>query len=140
MKQLITMFAVMYLIISVNFSFAAAEKTADSASAAKSASVYSGKPGNMEMMMKCPMMKQQKDIKALLRNILQLQQRSLTASSKEKVKIKEEIADLIKKIDTMPDKMDCPMMNMKQEAVPSDKKALPENQTKEEAKPSEHKH
>jgi len=135
-----TTFAIMSLIISVNFSFAADEKTVDSASAVKSASVYSGKPGNMEMMMKCPMMKQHKDIKDMLRNILQLQQRSLIASSKEKAKIKEEIADLIKKIDTMPDKMDCPMMNIKQEDVTSDKKALPENQTKEEAKPSEHKH
>lgn len=139
MKRLITMLAIMSLIISVNISFAADEKTADSASAAKSASLDARKQGSMEMMMKCPMMKQQKDMKALLRNILQLQQRSLTASSKEKVKIKEDIADLIKKIDAMPDKMDCPMMNMKQD-VSSDKKALPEEQTKQEAKPSEHKH
>jgi len=138
MKRLIMILTIMSLIIYVNFAFAEDEKTSDSASSAKSASVNPCKQGNMGMM-KCPMMNQNKDIKALLRDILQLQQRSLTASSKEKVKIKEEIADLIKKIDAMPDKMDCPMMNKKQD-VSSDKKALPEEQTKEEAKPSEHKH
>ena len=138
MKRLITILTIMSLIISVNFAFAEDEKTSDSASTAKSASVNHGKQGNMGMMI-CPMMNQHKDIKALLREILQLQQRSLNASSKEKIKIKEEIADLIKKVDAMPDKMDCPMMNKKQD-VSSDKKALPDEQTKEEAKPSEHKH
>jgi hypothetical protein len=140
MKKLITLLAIMSFIISASFSFAENGKTADSTSAVKSTSVYPGNSSKMEMMMKCPMMKQQQDIKALLRNILQLQQRGLTASSGEKVKIKEEIAGLIKNIDKMPDKMDCPMMNMKQEDVSSDKKTLPEKQTKEEAKPSEHKH
>jgi hypothetical protein len=139
MKRFITVLAIMSMIISVNFAFAEDEKISNSASSAKSASVSSCKHGNMEMMMKCPMMNQHQDIKALLRDILQLQQRSLTASSKEKVKIKEDITDLIKKIDAMPDKMDCPMMNMKQD-FSSDKNALPEEQTKEEAKPSEHNH
>ncbi len=139
MKRRIAILTVLFLIIFVNLSPAADEKTTASAAAAKSTSLDARKQGNMEMMMKCPMMKQQKDLKALLRNILQLQQRSLAASSKEKVKIKEEIADLMRKIDAMPDKMDCPMMNARQD-VSSDQKALPEGQTKEEAKPSGHQH
>lgn len=139
MKRLIVILAIVSLIISVTFAFAENEKTSDTASPAKSASIHPCKQGNAGIMMKCPMMKQHKDIKALLRDILQLQQRSLTASSKEKAKIKEDITDLIKKIDAMPDKMDCPMMNMKQD-FSSDKNSLPEEQTKEEAKPSEHKH
>ena len=94
----------------------------------------------MGMMMNCPMMKQHKDIKILLRNILELQQRSLTASAQGKVKIKEEIAGLIKKIDAMPDKMDCPMMMSMKQDVSSDKKDPPEEQTKEKANAAEHQH
>ena len=139
MKRLITILAAMSVILYAAFAFAEDAKTSDSASSAKSASVQPCKQGSMEMMMECPMMKQNKEIKALLRQILQLQQRGLTASSKEKAKIKEEIADLINKIDAMPDKMDCPMMNGSQN-VSSDKQAPPEAQTKDEANPSQHSH
>lgn len=137
MKRLISMLAIMSLIISVTFAFAE-EKKSDPALSVKSASVLPCKQASKEIMTKCPMMKQNKDIKIILKQILDLQQRSLAASSKEKTKIKKEIADLIIKIDAMPDKMDCPMMNMKHDV--SDKKGSSEEQAKDQAKPSEHKH
>lgn len=139
MKKLIMLLVIISLIVPAGFACAGEETSSNSALTANSGFVPPCKQGNRNMMMECPMMKQQKDIKALLKNILELQQRSLTASSKDKVKIREEIANLIKKLDAMPDKMECPMMGMKRDDS-SGTKNLPEQQTKEETKPSEHKH
>lgn len=139
MKRFIAVLAILSLIISVNHAFAETEKISNSALSAKTALVTPCKQGNNEMMIQCPMLKKQAAIKDLLKTILQLQQRGLTASAKEKLKIKKDIEELIKKIDAMPERMDCPMMNMKQD-VSSDKKTPPEEQSKEEVKSSEHKH
>jgi len=139
MKRLTPILAILTLIVSIGFAYAGDEKSSDPAAPAKTVFVPPCKQSNKSTMMECPMMKQNKDIKVLLINILQLQQRSLTASSKEKVKIKEEISNLVKKIDAIPDKMECPMMNMNSDAS-SDKKVLPEEKAKEETKSSEHKH
>ncbi|OPY88900.1 MAG: hypothetical protein A4E71_00163 [Smithella sp. PtaU1.Bin162] len=139
MKRLTPILVILTLIVSVGFAYAGDEKSTDPASPAKTVFVPPCKKSDKSMTMECPMMKRNKDIKVLLINILQLQQRSLTASSKEKVKIKEEISNLVKKIDAMPDKMECPMMNMNSDSS-SDKKVLPEEKAKEETKSSEHKH
>jgi len=93
----------------------------------------------MGMMMFCGMMKEQAELKTLLKNTLLLQQRSLNASAKEKVKIKTEIDALIQKLDAMPDVMDCPMMHMNREGC-MDQEVRPSNHPKEKAKPSEHQH
>ena len=69
----------------------------------------------MGMMMFCAMMKGQEDMKAVLKDVLLLQQRALNASVKEKAKIKAEIDGLMKKLDAMPNMMDCPMVYLERE-------------------------
>lgn len=138
MKKLSLAFAITFLIVSANFAFAE-DKQASTASSTESTSVQSSEQGNHKTMMQCPMVAQHKEMKVLIRSMLQLQQRSLNASSKQKSTINAEIKILLKKIDAMPDKMECPMMKMKQDA-PSAKKDSPEIQPDEKAKPQEHKH
>ena len=82
------------------------------------------------MMMFCGMMKEQAELKTLLKSTLLLQQRSLKASAKEKAKIKTEIDALIKRLDAMPNKMDCSMMWMSQEGC-LDRDVRQPNQPKE---------
>lgn len=94
---------------------------------------------NMGMMMFCDMMKEKAEFKTLLKSTLLLQQRSLKASAKEKAKIKTEIDALIKRLDAMPNMMDCPIMQMMPENC-MDRDVQPSEQTKEEAKPPEHQH
>jgi len=139
MKKLFYVFAITYLVFSVTLAHATDKKTTTPELVKKTHSMHSGKQNVMGMTMDCPMMKSIKDIKLIMRNMLDLQRRSLNASTVEKTKIHEEITALIKKIDAMPDKMDCPMMKERRNDS-SNQKTLPEEQTSKNAKPSEHKH
>jgi hypothetical protein len=138
MKRLVLILAVMSLILSVTLAFAEDEKIADPVSPAKSNTMQFDKEdfkATKDMIMQCS----QQDIKAILKQILELQLSSLDANYKKKAQIKQKILALIKKIDAMPDKMDCLMMNMKHDSF-SDQKEPANNQTKDETKPAEHKH
>ena len=138
MKRIVLLFVAVFLAVSVNAVRAAEEKAAVPAAAEKAHSLHSGKENGAAMMMQCPMLKQQKEIKTIVRDILQLQQRSLTAGAKEKKEIGKEIARLIKKLDALPDKMNCPMRQ--QQKASDDKKDSPGDGKKEETKPSAHSH
>lgn len=94
---------------------------------------------DMGMMMSCPMMKGHQDMKAVLKKVLDIQKRSFNASDQEKAAILSEIEGLTAKIDAMPEKMDCPMMKMKQGA-PADQPPPSGQQQKQEAKPPAHQH
>jgi len=137
MKKIFLVSAIMYLVFFVTFAYAIDEKTTTPEMG--NHSMHSGKQKVMGMAKDCPMMKSVKEIKLIMRQVLDLQRRSLNASADEKTKIHEEITDLIKKIDAMPDKMNCPMMNKKRNDS-SNQKTLPEEQTSTNTSPSEHKH
>ena len=94
----------------------------------------------MGMMMICAMIKSQEDMKAVLKGVMLLQQRALNASVKEKAKIKSEIDGLMKKLDAIPNMMDCPMMHMSQDGC-MDLEGPPPNQTQERKQsPPKHHH
>lgn len=139
MKKFVSILAILSLALCVTPAMAEDEKTSTPASSPSSHEMHSGKGGNQGMMMPCPMMKQHRDIKAILRQVLDLQKRSVAASSEEKLNIGKEIDALIQKVDAMPDKMDCPMVQMKQ-GDSSGQKGLSGDRAKEKARPSEHKH
>lgn len=95
----------------------------------------------MGLMMICAMIKSQEDMKAVLKGVMLLQQRTLNASAKDKSKIKAEIDGLMKKLDAIPNMMDCPMMlHMSQDGC-MDREGPPPNQTQERKQsPPQHHH
>jgi hypothetical protein len=74
-------------------------------------------------------------MKAFIREILVIRQRSLTVSASEKEKLVKDLSALISKTDAMPDKMNCPMMDMK-----TDHSSNKDAPAKDAGKPEEHKH
>jgi len=139
MKRLFSVLAITLMVFFVTVTYAADEKTETLETSKTKHSMHSGKQNDTHMPMECPMMKSVSDIKLIMRQMLDLQRRSLKASASEKTKINEEITGLIKQIDAMPEKMDCPMMKQKRNDT-SNKKTESEEQTSKDAKPSEHKH
>lgn len=139
MKRLFSVLAITLMVFFVTVTYAADEKTETLETSKTKHAMHSGKQNDTHMPMECPMMKSVSDIKLIMRQMLDLQRRSLKASASEKTKINEEITGLIKQIDAMPEKMDCPMMKQKQNDS-SNKITEPKEQTSKDAKPSEHKH
>lgn len=140
MKRVFIMISLTSMLLLAGQVFSQDQKTpAPPAKASHAHAVKQDGKAMKNRMMQCPMMKQHHEIKAILKQVLALQERSLNAASREKTLIRKEVANLIKKIDAMPDKMDCPMMQM---MTPNDsgKNTPAENQTKEEIKASGHQH